>query len=445
MRKKYLTTGLLALLCYSPASVMAGETHEFTLDNRLRLIVKEDHRAPVVVSQVWYKVGSSYEQEGKTGLSHMLEHMMFKGTEKYPAGEFSHIMDLNGASQNAFTSYDYTAYFQTLEKNRLSISFEMEADRMRSLLLMEEEFVKEQKVVAEERRLRTEDRAISFMYETFKATAYQTSPYQNPIIGWMSDIENYTLPDLQAWYERWYAPNNATIVVVGDVEPQAVLTLAKQHFGPLKPSNIAPPQPRPEIEQAGIKRVTVKRPAKLPYLAMGYKVPVLKTIADAKPWEVYALEVLAYILDGGDSARLSKNLVRGQEIATTVSAGYDPFSRLTDLFTFGGIPTDQYTVIELEAALREQIKQLQTTPVETAELERVKIQLRASQVYELDSIFYQGMKIGMLETVGLDWQLFDRYLENIKAITAEQVQIVAKKYLIDDHLTVAVLEPQPIK
>jgi zinc protease len=178
---------------------------------------------------------------------------------------------------------------------------------------------------------------------------------------------------------------------------------------------------------------------------MGYKVPVLKAIAEAEPWEVYALAVLANILDGGDSARLSKNLVRGQEIATTVSAGYDPFSRLTDLFTFGGIPTDKHTVIELEAALREQIKQLQTTPVEKAELERVKIQLRASQVYELDSIFYQGMKIGMLETVGLDWRLLDRYLENIKAVTAEQVQAVASKYLIDDHLTVAVLEPQPIK
>jgi zinc protease len=445
MQKKNFTKGLLALLYCSSASLMAGEVHEFTLDNGLQLIVKEDHRAPVVVSQVWYKVGSSYEPEGKTGLSHMLEHMMFKGTEKYPAGEFSRIMDMNGASQNAFTGTDYTAYFQTLEKSRLPISFEMEADRMRSLLLKEQEFVKEQKVVAEERRMRTEDRSISFMYETFKATAYQTSPYQNPVIGWMNDIENYTLPDLQVWYERWYAPNNATVVVVGDVEPQAVLSLAKQHFGPLKPSNIVASPPRPEVEQTGIKRVTVKRPAKLPYLAMGYKVPVLKTLTDAEPWEVYALEVLAHILDGGDSARLSKNLVRGQEIATFASAGYAPFSRLTKLFTFSGIPTDKYTVAELEAAFREQIKQLQTTPVETMELERVKIQLRASQVYELDSIFYQGMKIGMLEAVGLDWQLFERHLENIKAVTAEQVQAVAKKYLIDDHLTVAVLEPQPIK
>ncbi len=445
MRYKHLRPIVLGLLCYSTANLMAGEVHEFTLDNGLHLIVKEDHRAPVVVSQVWYKIGGSYEQEGKTGLSHMLEHMMFKGTAKYPPGEFSRIMAVNGARQNAFTGRDFTAYFQTLEKSRLPISFEMEADRMRHLVLTEAEFAKEKQVVAEERRTRTEDKPISQMYEHFRATAYQTSPYQNPIIGWMSDIQNYALADLQAWYQRWYAPNNATVVVVGDVEAQAVLALAKQHFGQLKPSELTPPLSRPEVEQFGIKRLTVKRPAKLPYLAMGYKVPVLNTIAEQNRWEVYALEVLSYLLDGGDSARLSKHLVRGQQIASSAGTSYDPFSRLEGLFTFSGMPTQAHTVAELEAALRAQIKQLQTTLADKAELERVKIQLRASQVYELDSVFYQGMKIGMLETVGLEWQLFDSYLDNIKAVTAEQVQTVARQYLIDDHLTVAVLEPQPLE
>jgi len=444
MYYKYLQITLVALLLGSTAKLMAGEVHEFTLDNGLQLIVKEDHRAPVVVSQIWYKVGASYEEAGKTGLSHMLEHMMFKGTEKYPPGEFSRIMAANGASDNAFTGTDYTAYFQTLEKSRLHISFEMEADRMRHLVLTEKEFAKERQVVTEERRRSTEDKPISQTNEHFMATAYQTSPYHNPIIGWMSDIQNYTLADLKAWYQRWYAPNNATVVVVGDVEPQAVLALAKQHFGPLKPSQITPPSPRPEVEQFGLKRITIKLPAKLSYLAMGYKVPALKTIAKEEQWEVYALEVLAYILDGGDSARLSKNLVRGQQIATTASAGYDPFSRLTDLFTFSGIPTNAHTVPELEKALREQIQQLQTTLVDKAELERVKTQLRASQVYELDSVFYQGMKIGLLETVGLDWRIFDTYLENLKAVTAEQVQAVARKYLIDKNLTIAVLDPQPL-
>jgi len=442
MYYKYVTT--LALLLASTANLMAGDVHEFTLDNGLKLIVKQDHRAPVVVSQVWYKVGASYEQAGKTGLSHMLEHMMFKGTKKYPPGKFSRIMAANGASENAFTGSDYTAYFQTLEKSRLRISFEMEADRMRNLVLTETEFAKERQVVAEERRRRTEDKPNSQTYEYFMATAYQTSPYHNPVIGWMSDIQNYTLADLKAWYQRWYAPNNATLVVVGDVEPQAVLALAKQHFGPLKPSKITPPSSRPEVEQFGLKRITVKLPAKLPYLVMGYKVPTLKTIAEKEQWEVYALEVLAYILDGGNSARLSKNLVRGQQIATSTSTGYDPFSRLTDLFTFTAIPTNAHTVSELETALRKQIQQLQTTPVDKTELKRVKTQLRASQIYELDSVFYQGMKIGLLETVGLDWRIFDIYLEKLKAVTAEQVKAVANKYLIDKNLTIAVLEPLAI-
>lgn len=435
---------LLCLLCYTSTPLRASQVHEFTLDNGLRLIVKEDHRAPVVVSQVWYKVGGSYEQEGKTGLSHMLEHLMFKGTQKYKPGEFSRIMAANGANENAFTTMDYTAYFQTLEKSRLALSFEMEADRMRNLVLTQEEFVKEREVVAEERRTRTDDQPNSLMYEYFAATAYQTSPYHHPTIGWMNDIKNCTLADLQEWYQHWYAPNNATLVVVGDVNPQAVFDLAKQHFGPLKARQITPPAARPEAEQYGIKRLTVKRPAKLPYLVMGYKVPVLTTIAKADQGEIYALEVLSYLLDGGNSARLTKNLVRGQQLATSVSTSYDFSSRLSELFTFSGIPTDKHTVVELENAIREQIKQLQTTQVAADELDKVKTQLRAAKVYELDSIFYQGMQIGSFQTVGLDWRLLDSYLDNIAKVTPAQVQAVAQKYLIDDHLTIAVLEPQPL-
>ena len=443
MFDKYLRLFLFSLLLGNAVPLMAGEVHEFTLENGLHLIIKEDHRAPVVVNQVWYKVGGSYELTGKTGLSHMLEHMMFKGTQKYSPGEFSRIMAVNGARENAFTGYDYTAYFQTLEKSRLAISFEMEADRMRHLLLSEDEFIKEKKVVAEERRVRTEDKPINRTYEHFMATAYQSSPYQNPLVGWMSDIENYTLPDLQAWYQRWYAPNNAIVVVAGDVEPQAVLALAKQYFGPLKSQPIIVPSPSPEVEQLGVKRITVKLPAKISYFIMGYKVPVLNTLAKENHGEIYALDVLSYLLDGGNSARLSKNLVRGSQIAASVGVSYDPFSRLTELFVFSGTPTNTHTVAELENALQEQIKLLKTTPVEKAELERVKNQIRASQVYELDSLFYQAMKIGMLETIGLDWQLFDQYLDNIKMVTAEQVQEVARKYLINKNLTVSVLEPLP--
>ena len=442
---KLLHLVMVGWLCLYSITLQAnGEVQEFTLDNGLKLIVKADHRAPVVVSQIWYQVGSSYEPAGKTGLSHLLEHMMFKGTQKYPAGEFSHIMAKQGASENAFTHTDFTSYFQTLEKSRLPISFEMEADRMRHLMLNDQAFAKEKQVVLEERRSRIEDKPISLMLEHFQATAYQTSPYHNPIIGWMSDIENCTLADLQTWYQQWYAPNNAMVVVVGDVEAQAVLKLAQQYFGPLKPSPITPPPSRPETEQWGIKRITVARPAKLPYLAMGYKTPVLTALAPSDQWEAYALEVLAYILDGGNSARLAKHLVRGNQIATSTSVDYDLYSRLSTLFSLSGIPTEKHTVAELEAALREQIQQLQTTLVTKTELERIKIQLQAEEVYKRDSLFYQGMQIGMLTTVGLDWRLLDQYLDQIKAITPEQIQQVAKKYLIDKNLTVAVLEPQPL-
>jgi zinc protease len=438
----YKKLGIYVFLLGYYSSVIAGDVHEFTLKNGLQLIVKEDHRAPVVVSQVWYKVGASYEPEGKTGISHMLEHMMFKGTKKHPPGEFSRIMAANGASENAFTGYDYTAYFQTIEKSRLPLSFELEADRMRNVVFIEKEFQKERQVVLEERRTRTEDKPISLMYEHFLATAYQNSPYHHPVIGWMSDIKNYTLDDLKVWYQRWYAPNNATVVVVGDVEPQAVFALAKKYFGPIKPSKIIPPYSRPEVKQLGMKQVTVNLPAKIPFLILGYKVPVLNTIAPENRWEAYALDVLSYILGGGNSSRMSKNLVRGQQIAASVSVNYDIFSRLTDLFTFSGTSTSKHTISDLQSALKDQIKQLQTRLVTAAELERVKTKIVSSNIYQLDSIFYQGMKIGVLETVGLDWRLYDSYLNNIAAVTPEQVQAVAKKYLIDQNLTVGILEPK---
>lgn len=439
-----ISVSLLIILCFDSNLVWAGKIYEFRLENGLKLLVKADHRAPVVVSQVWYKVGASYEQTGKTGLSHMLEHMMFKGTKKHPAGEFSQIMAMQGARENAFTSRDFTAYFQTLEKSRLPISFELEADRMRHLVLSEAEFAKERQVVLEERLLRVEDEPNSLLAEHFNAVAFQTSPYQNPVGGWKQDIENYQLVDLQAWYDHWYAPNNAIVVVAGDVEPQAVLTLAKHYFGELKPNQSQPLEVRQEVEQLGIKRLTVKRPAKLPYLLMGYKVPGLKTLPPENRWEAYALEVLAHVLDGGDSARLSRHLIRGQEIATSLYASYNITARLTDLFTFGGIPTTQHTVVELEQAIRAQVDQLKTTLVTPEELARVKIQTRSATVYEKDSLFYQAMEIGILETVGLGWRLADDYLDNIRAVTPEQVQAVTRKYLVDDRLTVGVLEPLPL-
>lgn len=440
MKNRLLSAALLCL----PVLVSHAETKvsERILGNGLKVLVKEDHRSPVAVSQVWYKVGSSYEPGGITGISHMLEHMMFKGTDKHPAGEFSRIIAENGGDENAFTGQDYTAYFQTMEASRLAVSFELEADRMRNLHLLPEELKKELQVVTEERRMRTDDNPQAKMSEHFMAMAYSNSPYKHPVIGWPADIASYTVDDLQAWYQRWYAPNNATLVVVGDVQPAAVFNLAEKYFAALKPSDIKPLKPQTEIEQVGVRKMTVKIPAKLPSILMGYKVPVLKNAEHEG--EAYALEVLAGVLDGGSSARLSSGLIRGKQIAVSAGAGYGLTSRLPNLFELEATPAEGKTVADMEAALKDEIIKLQQNLIDSAELQRIKAQVLASAVYERDSNFYQAMQLGMLETVGLGWQKVDEYVTKVNQVTAEQVRDVARKYLIEDHLSIAYLEPQPI-
>lgn len=446
MYRSSLQTLLYMAISFSSlvnTGVHAEDVHEYQLANGLKLIVKEDHRAPVVVTQIWYKVGSSYEHDGLTGVSHALEHMMFKGTEKVPRGAFSEIIAENGGRENAFTGKDYTAYFQRLEKSRLSVSFRLEADRMRNLILKEDDFAKEIQVVIEERRLRTEDSPQALVYEQLMASAFMTSPYRFPIIGWMDDLANLTVADLRSWYKRWYAPNNATLVVVGDVKSAMVLALAKQYFGGLQVEEIAPPKPRREVLQKGMRRIVVAAPAKLPYILMGYKVPVLsKQAADA--WEPYALEVLAGILDGGDSARLARRLVRGNQMAASAGASYSLSNRLPSLLLLDATPSQGHTVEAIEKALRDEIAALSKELTEPEELARVKAQVVAGHVFEKDSGFYMAMQIGILETVGLGWRVADQYVARIQAVTREQIQEVAKKYLIDANLTVAVLDPQPV-
>ncbi len=441
MKFQLLTIIMLMFPVFSQAADIKPQ--ERVLSNGLKIIVKEDHRSPVVVSQVWYKVGSSYEPGGITGISHMLEHMMFKGTDKHPPGEFSRIIAENGGNENAFTGRDYTAYFQTLEKSRLPISFELEADRMRNLHLLADELVKELQVVTEERRMRTDDKPRSKLQEHFTAMAYSNSPYKNPVIGWPADIASYKVKDLQAWYERWYAPNNATLVVVGDVVSKEVFKLAEQHFGPLKPSDLDPLKVQTEVKQLGVRRMTVKLPATLPYILMGYKVPSLTALENEN--EAYALEVLGGILDGGNSARLSSRLVRGQQIAVSAGAGYSLISRLPGLFLLDATPAKGKTVYDLEYALKKEVSDLKRNLVTTQELARIKAQVLSGAIYERDSNFYQAMQLGMLETVGLGWQKADDYVDKINQVTPEQVQQVARKYLIENHLTIAYLDPQPMK
>lgn len=416
-----------------------AQVSEYQLDNGLKLLVKPDHRAPVVVSQVWYKVGSSYEHNGITGISHILEHMMFKGTENLGPNEFSRIIAENGGSENAFTGRDYTAYFQTLEKSRLEVSFRLEAERMRKLVIDEAELLKEREVVAEERRMRTDDNPRALLREALNATAFMNSPYHHPVIGWMNDINHYAAEDLRDWYQMWYAPNNATVVVVGDVDPDEVYKLAQQYFGPLAPETLATLKPQIEVEQRGLRTVQLKAPAELPYLMMGWKVPVAATAEEE--WVPYALDVLAGVLDGGASSRFSRELVREQQVVAGVSAYNNAFSRLDDIFTIAGTPAQGKTVEDVKQAVLDQLEKVKSTPVTEAELQRVKTQVIAGSVYELDSVFYQAMQLGMLETIGLDWRLVDSYPEKIAAITAEQVQQVAEKYFVEDSLTIAELIP----
>jgi len=413
------------------------------LANGMKILVVESHHAPVVVSQVWYKVGGSYEHDGITGISHVVEHMMFKGTPKYSAGVFSEIISANGGRENAFTGKDYTAYFQQIASDRLELCLSMEADRMRNLLLDEEEFKKEIEVIKEERRLRTDDVPTSLTYERFNAMAYVNSPYRQPIIGWMEDLDSMNIKNLRDWYGKWYAPNNATLVVVGDVKAEDVFALAKKYFGPLTVAVIPEAKPRYEVEQYGLQRMTLQLPASISFLVMGYKTPVLKSAPEK--WEAYALEVLSGLLDGGYSARLTRNLVRGKQLASSVGASYDLYARHNSMFTFSAVPAEGKTVDELESAIKEEIKAIQELAPEQKELDRVIAQVVASSVYEQDSSFYRAMQIGMLETAGLGWQTKDEYVERIKSVTAEQVQIVARKYLIDKSLSIAVLDPLPIE
>ena len=331
--------GIVLCAALAPAALHAAvdPVHESRLDNGMKIIVKEDRRAPVVVSMVWYRAGSMDEFNGTTGVAHVLEHMMFKGTHEVPPGEFSRTIARAGGRDNAFTNRDYTAYYQQLHKSQLSLALKLEADRMADLLLSEEEFSKEIRVVMEERRLRTDDQPKSLLYEAFMAAAYQAHPYRTPVVGWMDDLEAMRATDARAWYERWYAPNNATLVVVGDVSAADVFEQAQHYFGaiPAKPMSVRKPQHEPL--QLGVKRVTVKAQAELPYVLMGWHVPVLRNVA--QDWEPYALWVLSAVLDGNDAARLQRALVRDSRVAVSTGSSYDAVNRGPGMFLLSATPS----------------------------------------------------------------------------------------------------------
>jgi zinc protease len=438
MKRTLSVIGLLTAL----AQPALADIVEETLPNGMKVIVKTDRRAPVAVSQVWYRAGSMDESYGTTGVAHVLEHMMFKGTKDVPAGEFSKRIAAAGGRENAFTSRDHTAYFQTLQKDRLELALRLEADRMANLLLSPEEFAKEINVVMEERRLRTEDSAQAQLYEALMSTAHPTHPYRHPVIGWMDDLKNMTLEDARQWYQRWYTPNNATLVVAGDVDPARVMAWARQYFGGIAARSLPERKPQQEPMQSGMKQVTVKAPAKQPVVALAWQAPRLND--PDKDWEPYALEILAGVLDGHASARLNQSLVREKRLATDVGAGFDAISRGPALFIADATPVEGQSVAVVEAALKAEIARLVKEGVSESELRRVKAQVLAGQVFQQDSLFYQAMQIGEWTTAGLDYKARDTRYAKLGAVTADQVKAVAAKYLVDDRLTVAVLDPQPL-
>jgi zinc protease len=423
------------------ASPESADTFEYQLSNGLKLIVREDHRAPTVAHMVWYRAGSMDEVNGKTGVAHVLEHMMFKGTHKVKAGEFSRLVAAVGGRENAFTSRDYTAYFQQVEKSKLEDVIKLEADRMSNLNFDDAEFLKEIQVVMEERRLRTEDNPSSLLNESLMATAYMSSPYRHPVVGWMNDLQNMKASDARDWYRSWYAPNNATVVIAGDVDAKQVLSLVEKYYGEAPIHELPVRKPQVEPVQKGIKQVQVKAPADSAQVTMAWKAPRLESgkLDDPEP---YALELLTAVLDGYDNARLNRVLVKQEKVVNDVGVGYDMISRGPELFLISATMAKGKTVAQAQTSIRKALEELKQKGILDSELKRIKVRILSEQIYKRDSIFGQAMEIGSTEMAGFSWKDIDYMLKKMQTITPEQVQAVAKKYLVDDGLTIAVLDPQ---
>jgi len=440
-RSMFSVISLSVLLAiFSFVSVSFGEeklgdkVYETTLTNGLKVILLENHKAPVVTVQVWYRVGSRNEAWGKTGLSHLLEHMMFKGSKRFTAEQFVRIIEENGGKNNAFTSHDYTAYFINISADRVAIPLEFEADRMRNAIFDEKEFSTEKKVVLEERRLRTEDNPQSYLYEQVLATAYQVHPYHWPIIGWMEDLERLTLADAREYYNQYYSPANAFLIVAGDFSRQELLPKVEQAFAHL-PATHAPHQGvGREPTQKGERRVIIKREGLVPALMMGYHVPNLKNP------DSYVLDVIEAILSSGKSSRFYERLIREKQVALRADADHSLTSLDPSLFFISAEVLAGKDLLTLEKAINGEIMKLQTEPVTPEELSKAKNQMEARFLYGQDSVFYQAMVLAQHE-IAATWKRIDDYLPAIRRVTAHDVMRVARQYLIPENRTVGLFSP----
>ena len=423
-----------------------AQVHTFKLANGMSVWVKPDRRAPTAVHMVWLRVGSMDEVDGTSGVAHVLEHMLFKGTPTLAVGEFSRRVAALGGRDNAFTAKDYTGYYQQIPSAQLEAVMRLESDRFANNQWPDGEFAKELEVVKEERRLRTEDNPRAQLHEMLSATALSASPYRRPIVGWMSDLESMTAQDARDFYNKWYVPANAVVVVAGDVDPLQVKALADKYYGAIPARAVPARKPREEPDQQGLRRFEFKAAAEQSYVALAFKVPRLASLANTPEHDdAMALTVLAAVLDGYSGARLERALMQGENrLADSVGAYNGLMGRGPQFFYLEGVPAKGQSPEALEVALRAQVLHVATEGVNEAELQRVKTQWVASEIYKLDSVFNQARELGVAWTLGLPPDYGAQLIERLRQVTPTQVQAVAKKYFGDDSLTVATLRPQPL-
>ncbi len=435
---RFLAT-LFALIFTTSAGAAAPATQTFDLDNGLQLLVRQDHRAPVVVVMVWYKVGSMDEPAGMTGISHMLEHMLFKNTKHLAPGDFSALVSRFGGRSNAFTFTDYTGYFQTYESSRLPMALELEAERMANLRIDEEEFAREVQVVLEERSQRTDDNPNRLAWERFSAVAYPGTGYAHPIIGWRNEIEQYSADQILNWYHRWYTPANATLVVVGNVDPEQVYQLAERFFGDLHAPAV-PRRPRPvTLPDPGERQLDLTLPVQVPLLMKAWNVPSISTANEHRDY--YTLAMLEGILDGGRSGRIERMLVRDQQVATYAGVSYRGDSRGDGLFVFSGAPAPGVSLDTLESAFMAQLQALRDVPPDEQELQRVRAHVLANQIYAQDSVMGQGMQLGWDAMLGLDPDFHTDAAKQLAKVTPADVQRMLQRWFIVERSTTARVMP----
>ncbi len=429
------------------AAAVANQAQQFTLPNGLTVIIKPDRRTPTAVHMLWVRVGAIDEVDGTTGVAHVLEHMMFKGTDVLKPGEFSQKVAALGGRENAFTSKDYTGYYQQIPSNKLEDVMKLEANRFVKNQWADEEFKKELEVVKEERRSRTEDNPRSLMWEAMSGVMFTASPYRRPIVGWMSDLDAMTPDDARNFYRQWYTPKNAAVVIAGDVDVAAAKALVEKYYGSIPTRALPARKPREEPLQVGIRRIDFKAPAEQAYVSLAFKVPQITAPAatDTATLDAYALIVLSAVLDGYSGARLDRALTQGEGAVADSAGAYCGLSgRGPQICALDGVPAKGKTAAQLEAALRAQVAKIAQSGVSEAELNRVKTQWVAGLVYEKDSVFSQARSLGSNWANGLPLDTDEVVIERLRTVTAAQVKAVAAQYFGDDALTVGTLLPQPI-